>query len=105
MTLGRRLTKPRNESFPQRLRMTYRMPPVSDEEGRRYVAHRLRIAGGNPDVFLPDAVEEILADANGRLRKIDELAVQALYGAFIAKADAVTKEHVEAARSERALSA
>ena len=105
MTLGRRLTQASNESFLQRLRMTYRMPPVSDEEGRRYVAHRIRTAGGNPDVFQPDAVEEILADANGRLRKIDELAVQALYGAFIAKADVVTKDHVEVARSERALSA
>jgi type II secretory pathway predicted ATPase ExeA len=105
MTLGRRLALPANESFLQRLRMTYRMPPVSDEEGRRYVAHRLRTAGGNPDVFLPDAVEEILADANGRLRKIDELAVQALYGAFIAKATAVTKDHVEVARAERSLTA
>ncbi len=105
MTLGRRLKQPKNEFFLQRLRMTYRMPPVSDEEGRRYVAHRLRTAGGNPDLFHPDAVEELLAEANGRLRKIDELAVQALYGAFIAKGDTVTKAHVEAARTERSLSA
>lgn len=104
-TLGQRLARPAHESFLQRLRMTYRMPPVSDEEGRRYVAHRIRTAGGNPDVFHPDAVEEVLADANGRLRKIDELAVSALYAAFIAKADVVTKAHVESARSEHALSA
>ena len=103
MSLGRRLMQPKNESFLQRLRMTYRMPPISDEEGRRYVAHRLRTAGANPDVFHPDAVEEILAEADGRLRKIDELAVQALYGAFIAKANVVTKTHVEVARAERAL--
>jgi len=105
LTLSRRLARPAHESFLQRLRMTYQMPPASEEEGRRYVAHRLRTAGGNPDVFHPDAVEEVLADANGSLRKIDELAVHALYAAFIAKADVVTKAHVESARSERAFSA
>lgn len=105
MSLARRLGRPCFESFLQRLRMTYRMPPVGDEEGRRYVAHRIRIAGGNPDVFDPAAIEEILADANGRLRRIDELCGQSLYAAFIAKAKVVDKTHAETVRAERALSA
>ncbi len=65
---------------------------------------RLLSAGGCPDVF-HDAVEEILAETNGRLRKIGELVVQALYGAFFAKVNAVTKARVKAARAEPCLSA
>ena len=103
--LTRRLKKPCFDAFVQRLRMTYRMPSVDEEEGRRYVAHRVRVAGGNPDVFEPAAVEAILAEAGGSLRKIDDLCSQALYAGFIGKASSVTKEHVLAVVGERVLSA
>jgi type II secretory pathway predicted ATPase ExeA len=103
MSLGRRLKKPYFESFVQRLRMTYRMPAVDEDESRRYVAHRVRVAGGNPDLFDPAAVEAIVTEANGRLRTIDDLCSRALYAAFIAKASAVTKPHVEAVVAERVL--
>lgn len=105
MELTRRLKKPYFDAFVQRLRMTYRMPTIDEEEGRRYVAHRVRIAGGNPDVFEPGAVEAVLAEAEGSLRTIDDLCTQALYAAFIAKASAVTKDHVLTVVSERVLSA
>jgi type II secretory pathway predicted ATPase ExeA len=103
--LTRRLNKPCFEAFVQRLRMTYRMPAVDEEEGRRYVVHRVRVAGGNPDVFEPAAVEAILAEAGGSLRRVDDLCSQALYAAFITKATAVTKAQVETIVSERVLSA
>jgi general secretion pathway protein A len=103
MSMSRRLKKPRFESFVQRLRMTYCMPAIDDDEGRRYVAHRVRVAGGNPDIFDPAAVESVLREANGRLRMIDDLASQALYAAFISKATVVTKEHVQSVIGERAL--
>ncbi len=102
--LRRRLKKPCFEAFVQRLRMTYRMPAVDEEEGRRYVAHRVRVAGGNPDVFEPAAVEAVLAEAGGSLRRVDDLCSQALYAAFIAKATAITKGHVETVVGERVLS-
>lgn len=85
--------------------MTYRMPAIGEEEGRRYVAHRIRVAGGNPDIFEPAAVEAVLGDAGGSLRTIDDLCSQALYAAFIAKASAVTKDHVQTVVGERVLSA
>jgi len=103
LSLSRRLKKPYFDSFVQRLRMTYRMPAPDEEESRRYVAHRVRSAGGNPDVFDPAAVEAVVSEAGGRLRTIDALCCQALYAAFIAKASVVTKEHVQAVISERAL--
>jgi type II secretory pathway predicted ATPase ExeA len=103
LSLTRRLKKPYFDSFVQRLRMTYRMPSPDEEEARRYVAHRIRTAGGNPDVFDPAAVEAAVAAANGRLRTIDALCSQALYAAFIAKANVVTKEHVQAVVAERSL--
>jgi type II secretory pathway predicted ATPase ExeA len=103
--LTRRLKKPCFEALVQRLHMTYRMPAVDEEEGRRYVAHRVRIAGGNPDVFEPAAVEAVLAEAGGSLRRIDDLCSLALYSAFIAKATAITKSHVETVVGERVFSA
>lgn len=103
LSLSRRLKKPYFDSFVQRLRVTYRMPAPDDEEARRYVVHRVRIAGGNPDVFDPAAVEAVVAEAGGRLRTIDALCCQALYAAFIAKANVVTREHVQAVIAERTL--
>jgi type II secretory pathway predicted ATPase ExeA len=100
-TLRRNLGRPYFESFVQRLRVTYTMPPLDDEEARRYVAHRLRIAGGNPDVFDPAAVDAVLTEAGGRLRVIDDLGNQALYAAFIKKAKVVGKEHVDELVEER----
>lgn len=103
--LTRRLKKSYFDAFVQRLRMTYRMPAIGEEEGRRYVAHRIRVAGGNPDLFEPAAVEAVLAEAGGSLRTIDDLCSQALYAAFIAKASAVTRDHVQTVVGERVLSA
>jgi type II secretory pathway predicted ATPase ExeA len=105
LSLGRRLKQPHFESFVQRLRVTYRMPSVGEDECRRYVAHRVRIAGGNPDIFDPAAVDVVLAEANGSLRSIDSLCSQALYAAFIAKANVVTKPHVQAVVADRSLGA
>jgi type II secretory pathway predicted ATPase ExeA len=101
MTLRRRLSRPYFEAFVQRLRMTYRMPGLDEEEGRRYVAHRVRVAGGNPDIFDPAAVDELLAMADGRLRAIDDLCSQTLYVAFIARAKVAGKEHVEVVKGDR----
>lgn len=103
--LRRRLRKPCFDAFVQRLRMTYRMPPVGEDEARRYVAHRIRVAGGNPDILEPAGVEALLAEAGGSLRRIDDLCSHALYAAYIAKAGSVTKEHVQAVAGERLLSA
>jgi general secretion pathway protein A len=104
LSLSRRLNKPCFEAFVQRLRMTYRMPSVDEDEGRRYLAHRIRVAGGNPDLFEPAAVEAVLAQASGSLRKIDDLCSRGLYAAFIAKATAVTKDHVQTVIAESVLS-
>lgn len=100
-TLRRRLARPRFKAFLQRLRMIYRMPPISEEEGRRYIAHRIRIAGGDPDCIAPAAVEAVLAEADGRLRRIDEYCIQALYAAFIENEPTVGVAHVEAVRTDR----
>ena len=79
------------------------MPPVDEDEARRYIAHRLRTACGDPDVLEPDAVECVVGEAAGRLRSIDHLCTQALYAAFIASAKAVTKLHVDMVISERVI--
>ncbi len=77
------------------------MQPVDVEEGRRYLAHRVRTAGGNPDVIEPDAVELVLEEAQGRLRAIDDVCTQALYAGFIARDQVITKTHIENVIAER----
>jgi len=101
LALRRNLARSYFESFVQRLRVTYSMPPVDPDEARRYIAHRLRTAGGNPDIFDPAAVDAIVAEADGRLRRLDDLSTHALYAAFIRKAKVVGKDHVQEVLEER----
>ncbi len=68
-------------------------PEVAD-----YVAHRLRIVGGEPTLFAPDALDTIYEIAGGNLRATDRLALKALEQACAAGAQRVAVDHVIAAR-------
>ena len=49
------LRAPGLEQFAQRISVDYHLSPLSPQETDGYIAHRLRTAGGDPEIFTPVA--------------------------------------------------
>lgn len=68
------------------------------EEIRRYLVHRLLVAGATADLFDGSAHDAIFEIAGGNLRATDSLALKALQEAAADPSPLVTAEHVVRAR-------
>ncbi len=77
-----------------------RTSPSTTRRAHTYLAHRLRLAGTELPLFEAPTVEAIYQASSGLPRKANGLAHHALFAAAIAKAKAVTTEHVQIAMQE-----
>src|ERR1700681_4484724 len=66
----------------QRITGRYHLQPLSREETRGYVRHRLRVAGATEEIFTPAALGEIHRLAAGIPRVINVTCDRALLGAY-----------------------
>jgi len=81
-SLAAKLNRPSLKQFGQRIGLSYHLRPLSLEETREYIAHRLNAAGSKQDqLFSREAVERIFFHARGIPRTINLLCDAALvYG-------------------------
>jgi general secretion pathway protein A len=93
-----RLQHPSLAQLSQRIVVSYHLAPLSLEETRGYVSHRLKVAGGKDDqLFTPEAVERIFHHSGGIPRNINVLCDAALvygYADELTSLDAQVIEHV-----------
>ena len=80
--LRKRLAHRGYEPLRQRIGMQYDLQPLSLEETLEYLDHRIAVAGGEPGLFLPEAVERIHQYSSGIPRKINHAASLALLEGF-----------------------
>jgi len=80
--LRKRLAHRVYEPLRQRIGMQYHLCSLSLEETAEYLDHRLCVAGGQPGLFLPGAVERIYQYSGGIPRKINHAASLALLEGF-----------------------
>jgi len=66
----------------QRITARYHLEPLQLDDTRAYLAHRLTLAGGNPNIFSPAASWNIHRHAGGVPRLINIIADRALLGAY-----------------------
>ncbi|WP_139559213.1 ExeA family protein [Methylotetracoccus oryzae] len=66
----------------QRITARYHLGPLNEAETQRYVHHRLRVAGGNADLFSTRALAEIFRTSGGVPRLINVICDRALLGAY-----------------------
>ena len=66
-----------------------------------YVAHRLSVAGGDPELFTPDAVRMIWSEAKGVPRIINTLCDLSLVYAFSASLESVDADIVGEVLTDR----
>ncbi len=84
----------------QRITGRYHLEPLSREETRGYVRHRLRVAGAAEDIFTPAALDEIHRLASGIPRVINVTCDRALLGAYTQETRKVTAPLVRLAAGE-----
>jgi type II secretory pathway predicted ATPase ExeA len=98
--LRRRLSMAAYEALCQRIVVRYHFAGLQRDELPRYLAHLLRLAGTELPLFEPAAQEAIFQATQGLPRRVSLLAHHAMMAAALARAKAVTAEHVHAALPE-----
>jgi len=84
------LTREENRDVLQNISARHCLEPLTEEDTRSYIAHRLKVAGREPPLFSAAAVREIHALSKGYPRLINTLCDHALlcgYGANLAVID------------------
>ena len=84
----------------QRITARFHLDPLSREETRAYVQHRLRIAGATSDIFTRRALAEVYRVSGGVPRVINILCDRALLGAYTGDEHQVTPSLVRRAGRE-----
>lgn len=74
----------------QRITARYHLVPMTRGELRAYIDHRLRVAGGQSNVFTNGAVRGIWRFSRGVPRLINTLCERALLGAYVLESPRVT---------------
>jgi len=92
--LMNKLTQPAMRQFTQRIAVNYHLTGISREETAKYIAHRLKKAGGNPELFTPAAVDLIFEMSAGIPRVINLACQAALVYGFADQAQMIGQDIV-----------
>src|ERR1700685_3352869 len=84
----------------QRITGRYHLKPLSREETKGYVRHRLRVAGAAQDIFTPAALSEVHRLSMGIPRVINVACDRALLGAYTQETRKITAGLVRSAAGE-----
>jgi type II secretory pathway predicted ATPase ExeA len=77
-----KLSRPELQQFAQRVSVDFHLKPLDRHETHAYIRHRLKVAGGNSALFLPEAIESMHARTNGVPRLLNQLGDLALVYAY-----------------------
>jgi predicted outer membrane repeat protein len=89
------LRDPRLEQFAQRISVDYNLEPLSLDETREYIRHRLSVAGGSPDIFDDEACEAVFRYSGGIPRLVNLLCDTALVYGYAGQAPRIGAQLVE----------
>jgi general secretion pathway protein A len=95
------LQRPSLRQLVQRIAVDYHLAPLAADDTRRYVRHRLAVAGGSPDLFDDEACRALHWFAQGLPRLVNALADLALLCAFADDRHRVDDDTVIEAALER----
>jgi general secretion pathway protein A len=96
------LQQPSLRQVAQRITARYHLNPLSEEETRDYVCHRLSVAGCRHGLFSDAALHQIYRESKGVPRVINILCDRALLGAFASDQPHVSSRQIhQAARQWR----
>jgi len=88
--LKKKLAQPRLEQLRQRIAVFYHLSPLTMEESKEYILHRLKIASNSNRPFITDGALDLVCRATkGVPRLINQICDSAFLTGFIAGADTI----------------
>jgi general secretion pathway protein A len=78
-----RLIEPENRALRQRITINYYIEPLTEDETREYVNHRLNVAGSKRNIFSSSAIREIFYFSKGFPRLINIICDLALLTGYV----------------------
>ena len=81
-----------NKQFSQRITLSYHLKPLDFEETRKYVTHRLKVAGLDENIFDEKAMELLYERSGGIPRWINNIANMSMLAAFSKGEKTITPE-------------
>ncbi len=76
------LAKPENRAVRQRITVSYHLSPLTEDEVRQYIAHRLTVAGASREIFSAEAMKAVSQSTQGYPRLINIICDHALMSAY-----------------------
>ncbi len=77
------LMQEKNKAIRQRITTSFHLNPLNELETRKYIAHRLRVAGAKKNMFTLDACSKIHAISDGIPRLINSICDCALLSGYV----------------------
>ena len=97
-----KMARPELKQFAQRIAVDCHLNALSLTDAVAYVRHRLKVAGGNEELFSRNAVAIIYEHSGGVPRVMNQLCDMALVYAFAEGSDSVSADLVGAVLRDRA---
>ena len=95
------LDRPALRQLRQRITIRFHLGPLTEDETRRYIEHRMTVAGGNGvPVFHRGALRRIYRYSQGIPRLVNALADKSLLAGFVQRSDTITSRMVRLAEKE-----
>ncbi len=98
--LKRLLAKRALRQLNQRITARYHLLPLSYDETKAYIQHRLTVSNGDPRLFKDRAIRKIYQFSGGIPRIINILCDRALLGAYATNANSISPEIISRAAQE-----
>jgi len=98
------LQRPELLQFAQRVSVDYHLDGMGAEDTSYYIAHRLTVAGGDPELFTDEAMAMIAEASRGIPRVINVLCDTALFYGFNFKREKIDAETIEDVLADKQLS-
>lgn len=88
--------RPDMTQFAQRVAAAFHLGPMTAEDIRAYIHHRVAVAGGQPGLFTDSAIALIYRKTDGIPRLVNQLSELSMLYAFSADQDRITEDSVQA---------
>jgi general secretion pathway protein A len=94
------LMEDRNRAVRQRITVSYHIEPLSETETRKYIKHRLKVAGVTREIFSKDAVRQIYSFSAGYPRLINVICDHAMLTGYTAGLKSIDKKVIKECEQE-----
>ena len=94
------LMKDRNRAVRQRITVSYHIEPLSEIETRKYIKHRLKVAGVTREIFSKDAVRQIYSFSTGYPRLINIICDHAMLTGYSSGLKSIDKKVIKECERE-----